>query len=287
MSVPLADIALGVLVDTGLKATVGLGLALVLARALKASSASARHAVLACGLATGPLLLIQRASLAAPELGLSLPGQLSAGLFALWALGALLVLLPFGRGLAVLTALASRGHREEGLIWSPDLEVPVTFARTILLPQAAREWPASEQRAAILHERAHLQRGDWWVHALAWISCALLWFHPLAWWSRRQLMLEAERAADDRVVLAGVQPSAYAQQLLGLVGSPGAGLGIASSNTAVRVHAILGAPNRSLVRWPALALSFALTWTLAGPVTAFAAWTPPDQLHCDPTGDSP
>ena len=284
---PLTDIALGVLADAGLKATLGLGLGLVLAGALRTSSASARHAVLACGLATGPLLLIHRAWLATPELGLSLPGSLGAGLLAVWAVGALLAVAPLGRGLVALSSLAARGHREEGLIWSQDLEVPVTFARSIVLPHAAREWPDTQRHAAILHERAHLERGDWWVHVMAWCSCALLWFHPLAWWARAQLMLEAERAADDRVVLAGVQPSAYAQQLLGLVGSPGAGLGLGPSNTAVRVRAILGAPNRSRVRWPAIALAVSLMLAVVGPVTAFAAWTPVDPPHCDPLGEQP
>jgi beta-lactamase regulating signal transducer with metallopeptidase domain len=206
---------------------------------------------------------------------------------AVWTLGVLLTLLPLGRGLAALWGLTLRGNREEGLVWSSDLDVPVTFARTILLPRAARDWPARQRQAALLHERAHMDRGDWWVHMLAWVSCALLWFHPLAWWARRQLMLEAERAADDRVVLAGVQPSAYAQQLLGLAGSPGVGLGMGPSNTAVRVRAILGAPNRSVVRWPAVVVSLVLICALAGPVTAFAAWTPPGTPHCDVLGAQP
>jgi TonB family protein len=45
--------------------------------------------------------------------------------------------------------------------------------------------------------------------------CAVYWFHPLVWIAWRRFTLEAERSCDD-AVLAGSEPTAYADQLVGL-----------------------------------------------------------------------
>jgi len=287
MSAPLPDLALGVLAAAGLKATVGLALALGVSRALTVASASSRHAVLACGLATGPALLLYLGATAGPELTLGLSTAAAVVTLAVWAAGVLVALFPLCRGLVDLSHLAARGRWRDGVVWSPGVEVPMTFGRIILMPERARAWPAPQRQAALLHERAHLERGDWWVHAAAWASCALLWFHPLAWAVRRKLMLEAERAADDRVLLAGIQPSDYAQQLLGLVGRRGAGVAMGPTHTAVRVRAVLGAPNRSGARWPAVSLCAVAAWALAAPVSGAALWASPAPLHCQPAGAPP
>jgi hypothetical protein len=84
----------------------------------------------------------------------------------------------------------------------------------ILLPPEAHTWSGEKRRAVLLHELAHIERGDCGSHLVAQISCALYWPHPLAWLGLRQLAVERERACDDRVLGAGTRPSEYAAHLL-------------------------------------------------------------------------
>ena len=301
-SADLAGLALGLLVDTGLKATVALAGAGLVAGALPRASAAARHAVWTGALASVPLMagwtLWHRGSALGLSLGALWPssgalwpssGALwpSSGALwpssgplwlALWALGATVVLAPLVRGIAALMGFKRRGLHSDGVVWVRTLDAPLTFARTIFMPDVARSWSPDQQRSARLHEAAHVRRGDWWVHVGAWIVCALLWFHPLVWWARRRLVLEAERAADDCVLAAGVQPSAYAQLLVGLARGPAAGLSMGPSDTGVRVRAILGTPHRGARRWPVAMLWLAVVGA-AGPAWAdWALWAPPPPL---------
>lgn len=106
------------------------------------------------------------------------------------------------------------------LLLSAEITVPlVTGLRrpTILLPESAAQWPAATLRAALLHELAHLTRGDLWTAAFARAITSLYWFHPAAWIALRALQAEAEMAADDAVILREAQPVAYAETLLTLV----------------------------------------------------------------------
>jgi beta-lactamase regulating signal transducer with metallopeptidase domain len=85
---------------------------------------------------------------------------------------------------------------------------------TILLPAIARAWTADRRRAVLLHELAHVQRGDCRVQALAQAVCALYWFNPLCWIAAAALRTERERACDEVVLRHGTRPSAYAAHLL-------------------------------------------------------------------------
>jgi hypothetical protein len=69
----------------------------------------------------------------------------------------------------------------------------------------------------LLHELAHVQRGDWAAQLLARLACALYWFLPPVWWASARLRLEGERACDDAVLAAGIRPSDYAGVLLEVV----------------------------------------------------------------------
>jgi uncharacterized protein (TIGR03435 family) len=73
--------------------------------------------------------------------------------------------------------------------------------------------------------------------------CAAYWFHPFVWIARRQLVLEAERAADD-AVLQYADASEYADQLVNLARRLVAGhqpfLAMANRHDlAVRIRALL------------------------------------------------
>lgn len=98
--------------------------------------------------------------------------------------------------------------------------VPMTFGArrpVVLLPGGAAEWPAERARVVLLHEMAHVGRGDWAALVLAQIVCAVYWFQPLVWLATRRLRAEAEEACDDRVLACGVPAPDYAGHLLEIV----------------------------------------------------------------------
>jgi|GEM_PF-1628677 len=95
--------------------------------------------------------------------------------------------------------------------------VPLTWGiwrPVVLVPQVAREWAEPMRRAVLLHELAHVQRGDVACQVLGRLTCVLYWFHPLSWFALRQLRQEREQACDDAVVQSGEKASDYAEQLL-------------------------------------------------------------------------
>lgn len=103
-------------------------------------------------------------------------------------------------------------------------EVPVAvtagfFRPILLLPQAARRWSPELRRVVVLHELAHVRRGDWLLLVLAQVAAAIYWFHPLVWLGVRQLRRDSEQAADDLVLSSGTKPSVYAGHLLGIIRS--------------------------------------------------------------------
>ncbi|MBB5034458.1 penicillin-binding transpeptidase domain-containing protein [Prosthecobacter vanneervenii] len=121
--------------------------------------------------------------------------------------------------------MLEQAARELGLRRSPLLligpadSVPMVwgvFRPRLLLPQGFESWPHEKQRGVLLHELAHLKRGDPLALWLAqWVK-ALHWFNPLAWLTLRQLRADQERACDDAVMRQGVRASDYAQSLLDL-----------------------------------------------------------------------
>ncbi len=100
--------------------------------------------------------------------------------------------------------------------------MPMTWGvlRPIVLLPEHSEWTSDERDAALLHELAHVRRGDaLWLTVLSVVR-ALHWYNPLAWWLCAAERLAREEACDDLVLDAGVRPSAYAEQLLGIVRAP-------------------------------------------------------------------
>lgn len=98
--------------------------------------------------------------------------------------------------------------------------VPMTWGwrcPQVLLPADALAWPDMRRRAILLHELAHVARGDWAALLMAHVVCAVYWFHPLVWWAARSLRTESERATDDRVLAAGVGAGDYGECLLEFV----------------------------------------------------------------------
>jgi HEAT repeat protein/beta-lactamase regulating signal transducer with metallopeptidase domain len=106
------------------------------------------------------------------------------------------------------------------LVKSDHVPMPMTaglLRPVIVLPAECDDWTTDRKLAVLLHELAHVRRGDLWIHFLAQAACACYWFHPLAWSAARRLRSESERACDDLVLSAGTRASEYAGHLLQLV----------------------------------------------------------------------
>jgi beta-lactamase regulating signal transducer with metallopeptidase domain len=170
--------------------------------------------------------------------GASTPERSRIFIASLWAIGFLVLLLRLIGGCIVVLRAARRlclvndtawlaelraaecvlcVGRSVALAWGDTGTMPVTFGirrPTVVIPSNALHWTAEERRVVLLHEVAHAVRGDVAAQVLADTVCALLWFHPLIWIARRQLRAEAERAADDCVLVTGISATSYAKQLL-------------------------------------------------------------------------
>jgi beta-lactamase regulating signal transducer with metallopeptidase domain len=124
----------------------------------------------------------------------------------------------------LLGSLACRlriGRRVE-LRASDDPVMPMTWGTIrpkILLPADARGWPGERLRIVLMHELAHVSRGDSLARLAAASACALYWFHPAVWYAARQMRAEQEHACDDLVLAAGAEPHCYARTLLDVAGS--------------------------------------------------------------------
>ncbi|AIE85388.1 M56 family metallopeptidase [Fimbriimonas ginsengisoli] len=88
------------------------------------------------------------------------------------------------------------------------------FRPVLLLPSDAADWPTERLCSVVLHELAHVERGDWLASMTAQLTCALYWFNPLVWVVARQIAKESENAADDRVLGGGLPATQYASHLL-------------------------------------------------------------------------
>ena len=102
---------------------------------------------------------------------------------------------------------------------SPGAAVPMTWGMVrpvVLLPEAARSWPAERLHAVVLHELIHVQRHDLVAQVAAQAACCIYWFHPMVWMAARQLRKERECACDDAVLSGGVAAPDYAGHLLEL-----------------------------------------------------------------------
>jgi beta-lactamase regulating signal transducer with metallopeptidase domain len=61
---------------------------------------------------------------------------------------------------------------------------------------------AGQRASLLLHELAHVRRGDPWVRVLELVVLPLYWWHPVAWWARRELHEAEEQCCDAWVVWA-------------------------------------------------------------------------------------
>lgn len=108
------------------------------------------------------------------------------------------------------------GHGVE-VLETRDGLMPMTFGLfrpAVLMPAGANEWSGERRRYVLLHELAHVRRGDAATHLMARLVLCLHWWNPLAWKAWGEFLKERERSADDLVLSAGAPAPEYAGQLL-------------------------------------------------------------------------
>jgi beta-lactamase regulating signal transducer with metallopeptidase domain len=139
------------------------------------------------------------------------------------------------------------------------------FKPMIVIPAwALRELTPAELNIVLLHEFAHLRRGDAWTNLLQKIVRSVFLFHPAVCWIESRLSLEREMACDDQVLAETANPRGYAKCLVALLEKSVARRGWAMAQAAVhrageasrRIAQILDVtrPNGNHVWKPALAL---------------------------------
>src|SRR6202789_3324234 len=85
------------------------------------------------------------------------------------------------------------------------------FRPAVIVPRSLwSELAPSELKQIILHEIAHLDRGDDWTNLLQKLLRALCPLNPALFWAERHLSLEREQACDDAVLDAAGNARAYA-----------------------------------------------------------------------------
>jgi len=157
---------------------------------------------------------------------------------AVWAAGFVIVSARVAAGQIQLRTIARRSRRLEDVAWmalrdeagatlglnrpvtllqSAESVMPVTWGGwrpVVLLPAEATDWSPGRRRVVLLHELAHVKRGDCLTQLAAGLIGALFWCHPLVWIAIRQLRVEQERACDDLVLNGGCAASDYAGHLV-------------------------------------------------------------------------
>lgn len=161
------------------------------------------------------------------------------------------------------------------------------FRPVILLPADAREWSEERRKFVLLHEAAHVRRGDMATHFLARIALSLYWWNLLAWTAWREFLKERERAADDLVLNSGARASDYAAHLLDIARSMQSTAGVAAvaipmarvSQLEGRLLAILDAGrNRASFGRASVVAAVLLAAVFVLPVAAFQIQPPATEI---------
>ncbi|HEY1977318.1 MAG TPA: pentapeptide repeat-containing protein [Candidatus Baltobacteraceae bacterium] len=239
-----------------------------------------------------------------PRFRVTFPLPLAIGVFALWAVLALVALVRLAIGLVRLEQLkrdalplpleyrdamdrwarANKGSREVRLCVSDETDVPVAvglFDAMILIPRSLLELlSATEVDQISLHELAHLRRGDDWTNGFQRIALALLAWNPAALFVSQQLDLEREVACDDWVLSLTGTVRPYAMCLTKMAETsawprqpiPAPGVFATRKHISLRIERLLGAGRNiatTLAIGPA-AIAIAIVATLSLAIAAVA-----------------
>jgi len=203
--------------------------------------------------------------------------RLGAGLWTLkrWTAGAREVDCPDWIEAFERARWAAHAPANLRLLVSDEAPSPLSWGlfRAVILVDRDTLGEPEDADAILAHEIAHVVRRDWLVLMLTRTAAALFWFNPLVWLLEREVVQQAEEAADIEAAL-WVEPARYAQTLVhwaqfnagGLI--PANSIAPSASALARRVRAILDARRRSTpsgapVTFAAIAASSLFAVTLA------------------------
>lgn len=161
---------------------------------------------------------------------------------------------------AVTRLCARRGlARPVGILVSPDVRGPLVtglWSTTVLIPPGACSWSEARREAVLIHELAHVERGDLAAQLAAQVLVTVHWFDPLAWYALGEMRRDRELACDEAVLGSGVAPLDYATELLAIATAgpgghlPASALSMArASELEGRLSAVLN-PRRRRPRRP-------------------------------------
>jgi len=89
---------------------------------------------------------------------------------------------------------------------------------TLILPLSLTTSLTPDQiRFVLLHELAHIRRGDYLANLFQLFAEALLFFNPAVWWISRQMRIEREACCDALAVQLSGAPADYARTLVRVV----------------------------------------------------------------------
>lgn len=90
--------------------------------------------------------------------------------------------------------------RLPAIVFSKDAKAPAVygmFRPVLLLPASYLDsLPREDAEHVLLHELAHLKRGDLWLHGFCLLLQIVYWFNPLLIWARRQMKHVREICCD-------------------------------------------------------------------------------------------
>lgn len=92
------------------------------------------------------------------------------------------------------------------------------WLRPVLLVPAGAflAMPPEALEALLIHELAHIRRGDYLANLVQTLAESILFYHPAVWWLSGRIRQEREHCCDDAAVQACGDPILYASALLGL-----------------------------------------------------------------------
>ncbi len=86
---------------------------------------------------------------------------------------------------------------EKGVFESEFVDSPFILSNNVYLPYNMSK---EEREYCLLHERAHLKRGDHLIKPLAFVLLSVYWFNPLMWVAFVLLCRDIELACDEKVI---------------------------------------------------------------------------------------
>ena len=115
-----------------------------------------------------------------------------------WILGIVAMLLYAIISFVLLKRKLRTATKLENRVFeSETVQTPFILGRTIYLPYNLTE---EEREYCLLHERAHLKRGDHLIKPFAFVLLSVYWFNPLMWVAFVLLCRDIELACDEKVV---------------------------------------------------------------------------------------